>query len=79
MSVLSCLDSIKNNPRNRPQSRRLKESGIIVGESTSQLRPPALAKRTSTYSKHHLYSIDIVEEEQYKVKVHGVSSVMTSA
>ena len=69
MSVLSCLNSVKNNPRNRPQSRRLQESCGAGIESTSRAGPPAaLGKRTS--STRRLYNIEIVEEEQYKVKIH---------
>ena len=74
MSVLSCLDSIKINPRNRSQSRRLKESqsacGTVGEFTTSQ------PGKISTHSSQRLYNVEVLEEEQHQVKIHymGYSS-----
>lgn len=70
MSALSCLDSVKTNPRNRPPSRRLRESSDD-DESTSTTRPGIRPSRRSN-STRRLYNIQVIEEEQYQVKIHYV-------
>ena len=67
MSALSCLDSVKINPRNRSLSRRLRESA-----SNDEPARSSLGSRKRLNSNRRLYNIQVIEEEQYKVKVHYV-------
>ncbi len=70
MAELSSLDTVKS--RSRPRSRRFLESC----ESTAVATGRPTRKRANQHPRNHLYDIEIVEEEQYRAKVHyaGYSS-----
>lgn len=65
MGELSCYDAIKTRPRTR--SKRFQDADDSC--STTASRPK---RAVSKCARNHLYDIEIVEEEQYRVKVHYV-------
>ena len=67
MSTLSCLDSVKTNPRNRSISRRLRES---AGYKVGTTRPPTSSRRSN--HNRRLYNVQVIAEEQYQLKIHYV-------
>ena len=64
MAELSCIDVVKT-ARTRAPSRSLLES-----QAESPMRP--IHERVSKPPLNHLYDIEVIEEERYKVKVHYI-------
>ena len=64
MAELSCIDVVKT-ARTRAPSRSLLES-----QAESPMRP--IRERVSKPPLNHLYDIEVIEEERYKVKVHYI-------